>query len=100
MNLQKILLLFIIAFIMSIIIYFGFFQFNATQNVINSKKIQVDFSKDEMLIIMGEPDSKYFTPLEIGKEVYYYEPPFGASEGIDIYVDTSTNKVARIVYFE
>jgi hypothetical protein len=76
MSIQKTLLLFIVASIVSFIIYFGYIQYAASQNVKHSKIIQIDFTKDEMLKIMGKPDSKYFTSLDNGKEVYFYQPPY------------------------
>jgi len=71
------------------------------QNVSNSLKIEIGMSKQEAIQIMGEPDDKrissYISPCNKVDSMYYYEPPFGASDGIYIQFDSNTSKVNGIV---
>lgn len=90
---------FIIFSIIAVLIYFGYKQFLAYKNVKNSKEINIGIPKEEMLKIMGEPKAIHKAYLDSTQIIYFYEPPFAASEGIDIYID-STNRVSRITYFE
>lgn len=67
-------------------------------NIANSKKVKISMTPSEVLKIMGKPD--YSDTLDYkGLKVYSYLPPYGASEGIDIYFD-STNLVNRIILLE
>ena len=94
---------FIVIFGLSIffgLFYVGVRQYEAFRNDKNSKKIKIDDTTKHMIEIMGNPDSKYFSTLEKSQEVYFYQPPFGASEGISIYVDTLSNKVVKLEFFK
>ena len=57
-------------------------------------------SKQEVIEIMGKPDDKEISYHNYVDSMYYYEPPFAASDGIYIQFDYSTGKVNRIVPFE
>ena len=71
----------------------------ARRNEKNSEKVNIGMSKYEMLEIMGEPDNIRQHPIENNIHVYYYEPPFGSSEGIYIYVESET-AVIKIIRAE
>jgi len=72
----------------------------AKQNVLNSKKIEIGMTKENVLEIMGAPDSKKFSFFNDVDTMYYYEPPFGASSGIFIQFDDSNGVVNRIIPYE
>ena len=71
----------------------------AKQNVTNSLKIEVGMSKQEVIQIMGNPDDKQISYHNSVDTMYYYEPPFAASEGIYIQFDFSTGKVNKILLY-
>jgi len=72
----------------------------AKQNVLNSEKIEVDMTKEEVLQIMGKPDSKQLSFFNNVDTMYYYEPPFGASSGIYIQFSDSGGIVNQIIPYE
>lgn len=53
----------------------------------------------EVIKIMGEPDKKLPAYLNKEQTIFYYEPPFASSDGIEIYIDTN-KRVDRITLFE
>lgn len=55
--------------------------------------------KIDVIRIMGIPNNKRVSFLNNTDSMYYYEPPFGASEGIYVQFD-SIGIVNRIVDFE
>jgi hypothetical protein len=68
-------------------------------NVINSEKISIGDTKNHIIEIMGEPKSVVngsFKTDSIKKILFFYEPPFGASEGIDFYIDIKADTVMKI----
>ena len=69
--------------------------FKARKNVENIKSIQIGMSKAQAVEIMGKPKNKRLSFLNSIDSMYYYEPPFGASEGICIQFDSAgiVNKV-------
>lgn len=71
----------------------------ARKNVANSEKIEIGMTKEEVIYIMGEPDKKRLSFWNTIDSMYYYEPPFSASEGIYIQFD-SIDTVNEIVPFE
>ena len=73
--------------------------FKAKKNVENVKKIEIGMTKESVLEIMGIPDNARKSFLNPVDSMYYYEPPFGASEGIYIQFNT-TNTVNKIVDYE
>lgn len=80
-------------------IFFSPSAYKARKNVENVKRIEIGMPKKEVLRIMGLPDNKRLSFLNQIDSMYYYEPPFGASEGI--YVQFSTdNTVNKVVDFE
>ena len=99
---QKLLLVIVIA----IIVISGFSVFfkpsvNKTrQNVINSEKIKIGMTKIEVIKIMGKPDDKRMSFFGSKDTMYYYEPPFAASEGIYIQFEDSSKKVNHIIPYE
>ena len=93
-----IILLAILAFFFGII-FLHPKAFKARNNVENSKKIIVGMKKAEVLKIMGVPDAKRLSFESSIDSMYYYEPPFAASEGIYIQFD-SVEKVNKIFPFE
>lgn len=100
-NRRIILLAIVIAFV-----GFVFFEYftpsanKAKQNVINSKKVKLGMTKLEVYKIMGEPDAKQISFFNTRDTMYYYKPPFAASEGIYIQVGDSSGKVNKIILFE
>ena len=82
----------------------------ARRNVLNSEKVRIGMKKEEALRIMGKPDridsySQLFDPnhhglwRHQGLKSYHYRPPALASDGINIWMDT-TDTVVHITYFE
>lgn len=71
----------------------------ARKNVENVKKIKIGMKKEDVLTIMGEPDNRRISFLNSIDSMYYFEPPFGASEGIYIQFD-SNNAVNKIIDYE
>ena len=69
------------------------------ENVVNSEKLKIGMDTLQVKGIMGEPDarSNYVTGNDI--PLFYYQPPFLASDGIFIHFD-SLGHVKRITYFE
>ena len=86
-------------FIFSIYVFFSPTVFNAKKNVENVKNAKIGMDKNEVLKIMGTPDNRRISFLNSIDSMYYYEPPFGASEGIYIQFDSS-NVVNKIVDYE
>ena len=93
----------IFALITVFLLVFGFFYIfklsprarNAWRNVENSKKIKVGMTVSEVNLIMGSPYSARKSWENKTDSIFYYEPPFGASDGIRIYVDEN-RKVSRV----
>ncbi len=96
-----VLILFVI-----VITTFGLFIENkyatskSSRNVLNSKKVKIGMAKNEVLQIMGVPDSKILSYFEKKDTMYYYQPPFGASAGIYIQFSDSSGFVNRIILNE
>jgi hypothetical protein len=67
------------------------------RNADNVDKVAVGMSLNDAVTIMGKPDTVFSSYYNDGSTIYQYEPPFAASDGIDIYVD-STFTVRRIVF--
>jgi hypothetical protein len=77
------------------------FYINTHNNVINSKKIKIGDSRNLVIQIMGNPNDERtykFKKDTLETNLLFYEPPFGASEGIDIYIKKDT--VSRITLYE
>lgn len=72
----------------------------AKQNVLNSKKIEIGMTKENVLEIMGVPDSKNLSFFNDVDTMYYYEPPFGSSSGIFFQFDDSNGVISRIIPYE
>lgn len=69
-------------------------------NVENLEKIEIGMEKEQVVEIMGEPDSVYTSYYNNKDIVYYYRPPIMASDGIEIHIDDSTNKVRTVVPYQ
>ena len=68
-------------------------------NVKNAKQVRLGMSTKEVLRLMGDPD-EIIKPIDKKYSMkYYYEPPFLASDGIYIALD-SQGVVKRIVNYE
>jgi len=80
-------------------VFFRPFAFKAKKNVENVKNVKIGMDKNEVLKIMRTPDNRRISFLNLIDSMYYYEPPFGASEGIYIQFDSS-NVVNKIVDYE
>lgn len=95
-------MLFVLLGVLGFICFYIFFTpsaLKAKKNVENLKQIKIGMSKENVLSIMGVPDNKRISFLNQTDSMYYYEPPFGASEGIYIQFDTK-NKVNKVVDYE
>lgn len=98
---KKILILSIIIILLFIALTYILPISNKTNlNVKNSDKIIINMKKDEVLQIMGPPDSKQLSFFNNIDTMYYYEPPFGASSGIYIQFDDSLDIVNHIIPYE
>ena len=99
MQIMKRILIFISLCILLSILVLGPKIYRSQKNVKNSKEIKLGMGKDEVLKIMGKPDSKrisYFNEID---SLYFYQPPFGASSGIEI-IFGSDEKVQKILLYE
>lgn len=69
-------------------------------NVENSKSLVLGMSKEEVLKVMGPPDSiSEETTQEGATETYYYQPPPFSSDGIFVEFDQH-EQATKIVYYE
>ena len=71
----------------------------AYRNVANSEKLKIGMNLKELTIIMGQPDTLYPAYSNYKQTIYYYEPPFASSAGIEVYID-STMKIDKVIPFE
>ena len=68
-------------------------------NVENLKLVELGMKSSKVLQIMGRPDEILIASDESEKEIYYYSPPFMASDGI--FIEMSHNEtVDRIIGYE
>jgi hypothetical protein len=68
-------------------------------NYDNSQKIRPFMSKEEVISIMGIPDTMYHNVMRPGYPKSYdliYTPPFGASDDVRIWID-STDHVIEVL---
>ena len=56
-------------------------------------------SKSNVINLMGLPDGRRLSFLNLIDSMYYYEPPFGASEGIYVQFDENQT-VNQVVDYE
>ena len=98
-RLTLLIVLTVIIFIVIPILYFKFSprERKAHQNEINSLKLEIGMSKQEVIQIMGEPDERRTSYYNKEDSMYYYEPTSGASDGIYIQFDSNTDKVNMVV---
>jgi len=92
----------LVSLMVLVFFYFTEWSVNARkskENVVNSEKLKIGMDTLQVKEIMGEPDarSNYVTGNDI--PLFYYQPPFLASDGIFIHFD-SLGHVKRITYFE
>lgn len=99
MKIMKRILLFISLAILLIILMLAPRVYRTQKNVQNSKEIKLGMEKEEVLKIMGEPDSRRISYFNEVDSLYYYQPPFGASSGIEI-IFGSDEKVNKVMYYE
>ncbi len=99
---RRILLIIIIAivFVFIALVRFTPNASKAKQNVLNSEKIVIGMVKNDVLKIMGVPDSKQLSYFNNVDTMYYYKPPFGDSSGIYIQFSDSSGAVNRIIAYE
>lgn len=69
-------------------------------NYRNCLKVEIGMTKLEVLEIMGEPDTIFSNMIEDNCLTYYYTPPALSSSGIDIMIDTNSNKVIEVICSE
>lgn len=99
MKIMKRILLFISLAILLIILMLAPRVYRTQKNVQHSKEIKLGMEKEEVLKIMGEPDSRRISYFNEVDSLYYYQPPFGASSGIEI-IFGSDEKVNKVMYYE
>ena len=59
------------------------------QNVENSERVTVGMDKSHVVEIMGPPDNSASFKNDAISIIYYYEPPFLASDGIYFMIDVN-----------
>jgi outer membrane protein assembly factor BamE (lipoprotein component of BamABCDE complex) len=96
---MKRILLFISLGILLCILMIAPKVYRTLKNVQNSKEIKLGMEKEEVLNIMGEPDSRRISYFDEFDSLYFYQPPFGASSGIEI-IFGSDKKVNKVLYYE
>lgn len=73
--------------------------YQTRKNVQNSKELTLGMDKVEVLHIMGTPDRRRISYFNKSDSLYFYQPPFGASSGIEI-IFNSEGKVKQILPYE
>lgn len=99
---RKNVLLFLFLMLIACLFFYFFYSpssLKAKRNVEKIKQVYVGMEKSDMLRIMGIPDNKRLSFLNNTDSMYYYEPPFGASEGIYVQFD-SIGIVNKIVDYK
>ncbi len=73
----------------------------ANENYDNCFQIEIGMSIDDVILIMGEPDTILTETMEEASiyTMFYYPPPL-ASTGIDIYIDDETRTVVKVICSE
>lgn len=99
MKIMKRILIFISLGILLSILMLAPRVYRTQKNVQNSKEIKLGMEKEEVLSIMGEPDSRRISYFDEVDSLYFYQPPFGASSGIEI-IFGSDEKVNKVMYYE
>jgi hypothetical protein len=102
--LKNLLLIFFGLFFTFLIIFIYQIRFSdrarkAYENVENSERLSEGMNLNQVIEVMGKPDTIYPSYFDKSQDIYYYEPPFAASSGIEIYID-SLGVVDRIILFE
>jgi len=69
-------------------------------NYENCLKVQIGMSQEEVLEIMGKPDTIFSNQFKENYISFYYTPPALSSSGIDIIIDNNSNKVIEIICSE
>ena len=98
---QKVLIGIIILTMIVLMIFFNY-RHKAERwhrNVENSEKVKLGMFSNEVIEIMGNPDEIYPMYGDENINIYFYQPPFGASDGIEFYFDT-TSQVVKIIPYE
>lgn len=71
--------------------------FKARKNVKNSERLEIGMSKSDMINIMGDPNDIYRCYENSIDTIYFYEPPFFSSDGIEVVI--SDKRIKRIVHY-
>lgn len=98
-NIMKRILLFITLGILLCILMIAPKVYRTLKNVQNSKEIKLGMEKKEVLNIMGEPDGRRISYFDEVDSLYFYQPPFGASSGIEI-IFGRDEKVSKVLHYE
>lgn len=86
-------------------LYFVFdyasYERNAAKNIDNCQNVQLEMTVEEVIDIMGEPESMRNLKKSIGEKYidifkYHYSTTLGASSGVDIYFSPETKLVVRV----
>lgn len=92
---KKLLMIISLGLMILLIVYLPKIH-RSNKNVKNSKKIELGMNKSEVIRIMGLPDSKGISYFDQSDSLYFYQPPFAASTGIEI-IFGSVEKVKEII---
>ncbi|MES3016161.1 MAG: hypothetical protein V4721_00215 [Bacteroidota bacterium] len=69
-----------------------------SRNIDNLKNIKFGMTKLDVIKLMGSPQDKRTSHLNAPDSMYYYEPPFGASDGI--YIQFAENDTVNLIVDE
>jgi hypothetical protein len=88
---RKLIKIIFISFLIILVGYFIFREYEGRKNLSNIRKINPGVSKVDVLKLMGLPNSQYIARSIDGDSIYYYRPPFAASSGIEVEFDNHGN---------
>ncbi|PSL03008.1 hypothetical protein [Cecembia rubra] len=80
------LIIFII--VMGFILIFTNKQIIGLKNENNFSKLKIGMDKEEIFMIMGMPNSKYKGRSVGSDSIYFYQPAFASSSGLEVEFDS------------
>ncbi len=96
---------FIWLFILAVLVLFVFdyisYEWTSARNIDNCQNVQIEMTIEEVLEIMGEPESRRNLKKPIGEKYmdvlkYHYSTTLGASSGVDIYFSPEAQLVIKV----
>lgn len=105
MNYKKNRIILLVAIVLGVLVFIIKINFTtssrkAKQNVNNIEKVKIGMTKAEVINVMGTPNAKQMSFFNSNDSVYFYKPPFGASSGIYIQFEDSSDVVNQIIPYE